>query len=162
MGSCDGTDSESCAEGACIFPFIYNRRLVTSCTSIDDDPTPWCATGVDSSGQMTSWGHCQGECPLPQQNIININPHNDVGSCCKNSIVLMLLLHMLSLVCGVPNCETTDNTTKIVGGTPACTGQYPWQVNIEDFNIYFKVIFFPRLLFYGLAVQEETKGVEEL
>jgi len=127
MGSCAETDSENCSEGACIFPFIYNRRLVTSCTSIDSDPMPWCATGVDSSGQMTSWGHCQGECPISQENILNINPHNDVGSC----------------FCGVPNCESTENATKIVGGTPACTGQYPWQV---------------ALLFYGSAGRDQGCG----
>ena len=74
----------------------------------------------------------------------------------------MLLLHMLSLVCGVPNCETTDNTTKIVGGTPACTGQYPWQVDQEYNDFNFKVISFPRLLFYFLEVQEKTKDVEQL
>ena len=74
----------------------------------------------------------------------------------------MILLYMLSLVCGVPNCKSTENTTKIVGGTPACTGQYPWQVNTGYKNFAFKMIFFSRLLFYFLGVKEVIRDVEEL
>ena len=80
------------------------------------------------SGQMVTWGHCQGDCPTSQQSVVNIHPDNAAGSCCRSSLLLMLSSYVFSLVCGVPNCETTDNATKIVGGTPACTGQYPWQV----------------------------------
>jgi len=127
MGSCAETESDNCAEGACIFPFIYNRRIVSSCTSIDGDPNTWCATQVDMSGQMVTWGHCQGDCPTSQQSVVNIHPDNAAGSC----------------FCGVPNCETTDNATKIVGGTPACTGQYPWQV---------------ALLFFGSAGKDQACG----
>ena len=54
MGSC----------GNCVFPFIYNGTLITSCTTIDGDTQPWCATSVVGQGYMTEWEYCTDpSCP---------------------------------------------------------------------------------------------------
>ena len=44
---------------SCVFPFIYSGVTHYQCTYADS-PTPWCATGVDSTGTVVtnSWGDC--------------------------------------------------------------------------------------------------------
>ena len=64
--------------------------------------------------------------------------------------------------CGVPNCETESNSTKIVGGTESCTGQYPWQVQINTIQVFSPPQFHFRLLFYSMVKLQEVRVVEEL
>ena len=42
----------------CIFPFNFNGRIITSCTTIDGDSSAWCATATTSQGRMTEWAYC--------------------------------------------------------------------------------------------------------
>ena len=77
------SDLASCSHGSrqCVFPFIFNNRIITSCTTIDGDTTPWCATGVDREQVMTQWGYCSQECPGVKDIQMFIHPDNAVGSC---------------------------------------------------------------------------------
>jgi len=107
------TSSElaSCSHGPkqCVFPFIFNNRIITSCTTIDGDTTPWCAIAVSREEEMTGWGYCARDCPGVKDVEMYVHPDNAVGSC----------------ACGVPN---TLGAIKIVGGYEATVGEYPWQV----------------------------------
>ena len=49
----------------CIFPFTYRGARYSGCTRAVS-PTPWCATRLDSSGEVVrgSWGDCASGCPL--------------------------------------------------------------------------------------------------
>ena len=76
----------------CIFPFFYSGRLHTTCTTIDGDPRPWCATEVDINGEWTDWSYCAATCPgflLPD--MTNVHPGNTVGFCCKSPVPVVLL-----------------------------------------------------------------------
>lgn len=96
--------------GNCVFPFIFNGRLFDSCTTIDGDATPWCATSVDSAGNYGgTWEYCQSSCPGVSTPSMTVHPGNAVGSC----------------YCGVPN---KMNAQRIVGGIETDIGEYPWQV----------------------------------
>lgn len=79
------TNSElaSCSHGSrqCLFPFIFNNRIITSCTTIDGDTTPWCATAVNTERVMTRWGYCTQDCPGVREVMMYIHPDNSVGSC---------------------------------------------------------------------------------
>ena len=77
--------------GSCIFPFIYNNRLHTSCTTIDGDSQPWCSTQVDASGNHVAgggnWEYCtDNSCPgssVSTTQQMRVNPLNEPGKCCK-------------------------------------------------------------------------------
>lgn len=43
----------------CVFPFVYNDKIYTSCATTADRPTQWCATG---SNAETNWGVCGKGC----------------------------------------------------------------------------------------------------
>ena len=71
--------------GNCVFPFFFNGRLINTCTTIDGDATPWCATSVDGSGNYGgTWEFCEeSSCPGVATPTMSVNPSNAVGSCCK-------------------------------------------------------------------------------
>jgi hypothetical protein len=77
------TGLASCSSGQnqCVFPFKFNNRIITSCTTIDGDTTPWCATAVNRDEKMTAWGYCHRECPGVKDVEMFIHPDNAVGSC---------------------------------------------------------------------------------
>lgn len=95
------TSSElaSCSHGPkqCVFPFIFNNRIITSCTTIDGDTTPWCATSVSREEKMTGWGYCARDCPGVKDVEMYVHPDNAVGSCGGYNWVSACLLHVLSL-----------------------------------------------------------------
>ena len=80
------TPSPTGSCGNCVFPFIYQGRESDRCTRIDGDSTPWCATSVDSSGNMLTREYCQdSSCPGLQGNNppMTVHPENAEGKCCK-------------------------------------------------------------------------------
>jgi len=97
------------ASNTCLFPFIFNGRIFKTCTTIDNDPNPWCATSVDEFGNMETWAYCEDSCPGFTSDPIQVHPDNEAGSCS----------------CGVPNVM---NKNRIVGGEETLIAEYPWQV----------------------------------
>ena len=94
-GSWASKTTGSC--GNCVFPFIYNRRESDRCTTVDGKHSPWCATSVDSSGNMVSWEYCSdSSCPgMAASNSppMTVHPENAAGKCCKlNTIELFILI----------------------------------------------------------------------
>ena len=94
-----GTQANNC--GNCVFPFITNRRESDRCTTVDGNSAPWCATSVDSSGNMLSWEYCTDpSCPgLSATNSppMTVHPENAAGKCCKyitTNLFLLLKLHI--------------------------------------------------------------------
>ena len=57
------------------------NRIFTSCTTLDGDSEPWCATEVTGEGEMERWGYCDNSCPglAPAQPYIH--PDNAPGLC---------------------------------------------------------------------------------
>merc|ERR1712180_137907 len=107
-GSCSATGGTK--EGPCIFPFTYYGRIHETCTTIDGDSTPFCATGVDASGTLVDeYGYCNADCPGVAAPTLYIHPDNVAGQC----------------KCGVPNVMSVS---RIVGGESVNIGEYPWQV----------------------------------
>ena len=52
----------------CLFPFGWLGEVYTQCTNVSNqqyDDAPWCATHVDSNGNVdgTQWGNCGEWCP---------------------------------------------------------------------------------------------------
>ena len=49
---------------ACIFPFKYQGKEFTDCTTTNNNDIFWCATEVNSKGEYKSgkWGVCPEEC----------------------------------------------------------------------------------------------------
>ena len=104
-----GDESATCSEGSgtsgsgncgnCVFPFIYSGRQSDRCTTIDGD-SPWCATAVDSSGNMVqgSWEYCTDpSCPgLSASNSppMTVHPENEAGKCCKFITTKLFTLHI--------------------------------------------------------------------
>ena len=81
------TSSERNVCPDCVFPFLFGDFLHTTCTTIDGDSQPWCATEVDSNGELTNlsaWSYCAASCPgfLPP-GVADLHPGNTVGLCCK-------------------------------------------------------------------------------
>ena len=111
----------SCSGGSnsCIFPWTYEGRIHTSCTTLDDPGKPWCATGLDSKGNMVKWSYCEETCPRASNRSDYIAPMNQPGQCCK------LSKYLFCLVCGVPNLLQAN---RIIGGHEAQHAAYPWQV----------------------------------
>ena len=83
-GSTSSPSSGTC--GSCVFPFKYGNRQHDTCTTIDGD-SPWCATQVDSDGNMVSYEYCQdASCPgtsATTTSQMTVSHGNEVGSCCK-------------------------------------------------------------------------------
>ena len=78
--------------GKCIFPFMFNGRIFNTCTTIDGDATPWCATSVnEQTGEFDSshtWEYCDSACPGVTNPSMIVDPLNEIGSCCKYWICL--------------------------------------------------------------------------
>jgi trypsin len=109
------TDNKVSGCGNCVFPFIFGRWIIETCTSIDGD-SPWCATEVDSEGRFIygSWEYCTSNtCPQPEP--MAEHPENEEGKC----------------YCGIPN---TGNGNRIVGGVNTDIGEYPWQIGLLAAN----------------------------
>ena len=51
------------AKNPCKFPFIYKNVKYKSCTNITHNKY-WCATTVNATNHLTSWGYCSDSCPL--------------------------------------------------------------------------------------------------
>ena len=86
------TSSSSGSCGNCVFPFIFNGRIFDSCTTIDGDATPWCATSVDASGNYGgTWEYCESSCPGVTSPSMTIHPANAIGSCCKHTLIINCL-----------------------------------------------------------------------
>ena len=121
------TASSGC--GNCVFPFTFNRRVHNTCTTIDGDATPWCATQVDANGNLaggSAWEYCTSpSCPGVVPPAIYVHPTNAVGSCCKYQLSLSDPICSLA-ACGVPNVM---NRNRIVGGVETQIGEYPWQAS---------------------------------
>ena len=54
----------------CIFPFQYHNKTFETCTYYYEINKAWCATKVDSSGNLdgdgqTNFGTCAPNCPMP-------------------------------------------------------------------------------------------------
>ena len=49
----------------CIFPFTYAGTQYVSCTAVDNDGVPWCATQTDGNNDYVEgkWGNCAARCP---------------------------------------------------------------------------------------------------
>ena len=80
------TNSVNCSQ--CVFPFIFFGIESDRCTTMDEDPDPWCATEVDSNGKYLDWEYCTDpSCPGLEGNSeeMSVHPLNDVGNCCKSS-----------------------------------------------------------------------------
>jgi hypothetical protein len=58
------------AKNPCKFPFIYKNVTYESCTKMDQDKF-WCASIVDDTNHLTSWGYCNELCPRNRYNIID-------------------------------------------------------------------------------------------
>ena len=60
--------------GNCIFPFTFDGVTHIGCTTIPEDPKPWCSTLVDADGVHVGggghWEYCESECPLSGWNKI--------------------------------------------------------------------------------------------
>merc|ERR1719402_1680943 len=54
----------------CVFPFTFNGEVITECTTIDGDNTPWCSTLTDQNGNHVGgqgkWGYCASTCTNKQ------------------------------------------------------------------------------------------------
>ena len=60
------------AKDPCQFPFIYKNEKYESCTKMDREKL-WCATTVDATNHMTSWGLCTDSCPLEENHMLKDN-----------------------------------------------------------------------------------------
>ena len=102
-------DSDDCTN--CIFPFLHHfpepdgpiHRLHTTCTTIDGDSKPWCATEVDSDNKWTKREYCTASCPgvLPPR-MTDVHPGNTVGNCCKALFLVVLICNFFSQRVGWP------------------------------------------------------------
>ena len=80
------TDTKSVNCSQCVFPFIFFGIESDRCTTMDEDPDPWCATEVDSNGEYLDWEYCTDpSCPGLEGNSeeMSVHPKNSVGNCCK-------------------------------------------------------------------------------
>ena len=74
----------------CIFPYVFNRRIFYTCTSIDGYQ-PWCPLpdqppaptdqGIHLTTLKSSCSDIDSSCPRTPQ--MSTNPNNQLGSCCK-------------------------------------------------------------------------------
>merc|ERR1712038_1280743 len=55
----------------CVFPFTFNGQVITECTTVDGDDTPWCSTLTDQNGIHVNgqgkWGYCASNCTTKQE-----------------------------------------------------------------------------------------------
>ena len=42
---------------ACVFPFTFGGKTYTTCTTVGNGHTPWCATST-AGGENGPWGNC--------------------------------------------------------------------------------------------------------
>ena len=115
--------SGSC--GNCVFPFIYQGRESDRCTRIDGDSTPWCATSVDSSGNMLTREYCQdSSCPGLQGNNppMTVHPENAEGKCCKLLLYSLSSPHSSLKGVGSRTELTTTRTPRSSAGSPQSLG----------------------------------------
>ena len=86
--------------GNCVFPFIYNNRESDRCTTVDGS-SPFCATSVDSSGNLLTSEYCTDpSCPgLSASNSppMTVHPENEAGKCCKFITKKVFLLFSINI-----------------------------------------------------------------
>ena len=58
------------AKNACKFPFIHKNVTYNACTN-QTRKKPWCATTVDATYHVKSWGFCIGSCPVDNMSTTN-------------------------------------------------------------------------------------------
>jgi len=53
------------AHKSCKFPFVYQGQVFFTCTTMDNDHQPWCATEVNDKNHLIigKWGSCSNACP---------------------------------------------------------------------------------------------------
>ena len=59
----------------------YINRIFTSCTTLDGDERPWCATSLSEEGEMATWGYCDNSCPGLAPTQAYTHPDNAPGHC---------------------------------------------------------------------------------
>merc|ERR1711962_787202 len=61
------TECSTWSGESCVFPFKYKGHVYRACTVVTQyaNLTPWCATQVDSKGNLVGfkWGFCNSDCP---------------------------------------------------------------------------------------------------
>ena len=73
----EGASCETQDGNTCIFPFLTvnsdGLHLVEGCTTVDDDPKPWCSYKVDADSYHTMgyYSYCSDSCPM-DLGILNI------------------------------------------------------------------------------------------
>ena len=53
------------SKNPCQFPFIHKNVKYKSCTKMDHEKL-WCATTVNTTNHVTSWGYCTDSCSLEE------------------------------------------------------------------------------------------------
>ena len=140
----NSTSSHSVDCPNCIFPFLDHygpiKRLHTTCTTIDGDSKPWCATEVDGDNKLTKRGYCTASCPGVQPpHVTDVHPGNTAGNCCKSPLIVVIIYDVFHSACGLANTRTVD--TYILGGKDAGFGEFPWQVRQILYCLFILILF---------------------
>ena len=75
----------------CIFPYYYGGVRYTTCTTVGNNGTYWCAIAVDNEGQQSheDWGNCDNACSRASANDYSLDvsllPRTFVNDCPINS-----------------------------------------------------------------------------
>ena len=113
LGSLADKNSGTC--GNCVFPFIHEGRQRDRCTTVDGNSSPWCATSVDSSGNMLAFEYCSDpSCPgmaAANSPPMTVHPENAAGKCCKFIATKVFLLFNLH-ICQIVEFQTERTATR--------------------------------------------------
>ena len=85
------------AKAPCQFPFIYKNEKYESCTKMDRENV-WCATTVNATNHMTSWGFCTDSCPIKENEMLKNDKEDVQSSTTIITISICAVLFVLSIV----------------------------------------------------------------